>query len=129
MSLVLVALAFAVLDIALVKLVYFVLTLLILSAYPRLTFLHWWFYLILGCLAAFPLLVHYVSQPGGVLEKARGYANTNLPAYQILLFFSVFFITLVIGRLFPLLTTGPWWLYVSLIVVLAIKPLTKNWFW
>jgi hypothetical protein len=91
--------------------------------------LDWWFYLTLSIVCAFPLYIHITSQAGNLWQKAHAYLETNNPSNQVLLFLSLFFLALMTGSLMPILATGSWWIYVSIIVALAIKPLTKTWFW
>lgn len=120
---------FSILDLALVKSVYFVFGLLILVLYPNLSALDWWFYLVLLIMCAMPLEVHLFSQPGGLVKKIHAYLKTNNPSHQVLLFLSVFFSACMFGVLFPMLVSGAWWLYVIIMIPLAIKPMTKTWFW
>lgn len=120
---------FSILDLSLVKTVYFVFGLLIFSLYPRASLIDWWFYLILFLIAAIPIEIHLFSQPGNLLEKAQAYLKTNNPSNQVLLFLSTFFFAFMLGSLIPLLVSGPWWLYLLIMAVFAIKPLTKTWCW
>lgn len=120
---------FSVIDITFVKLVYFVFGLLIVSLYPKLLLLNWWFYLILTILCAFPLEIHLFSQQGSLLERMTAYLKTNNPSNQVLLFLSVFFFASMIACILPFLTYFYWWIYIILIVGLAIKPLRTSWFW
>jgi hypothetical protein len=120
---------FSIIDFGFVKSVYFVVGLLIFSLYPQLAGLDWWFYGVLFVMCALPLEIHLFSQPGNLITKMHAYLQTNNPSNQVLLFLSLFFFALMLGVLFPVLVSGPWWLYVVLVVVLAIKPLSKTWFW
>jgi hypothetical protein len=120
---------FSILDLSLVKSVYFVFGLLLCSLYPKLLMLNWWFYLILVVLCALPLEVHLFSQKGNLIEKMTAYLKTNNPSNQVLLFLSVFFFSAMIAVLLPFLTYAYWWVYVILMVCLAIKPLQTSWFW
>lgn len=120
---------FSLVDFSFVKSVYFVVGLFIYSSYPALSSLAWWFYLAIAALCALPLYVHLFSQKGDLLQKARAYLQTNNPSNQVLLFLSLFFIALMVGTVFPTLVAGDWWVYVAIIIVLAIKPLTKTWCW
>jgi len=120
---------FTLVDIALVKAVYFLFGLLVLSQYPPLTGLAWWSYAVVVIVCAFPLIIRLFSFEGGLSDKGRAYLQNNTPAFQVLLFLSQFFFALMLGLLFPVLATGVWWLYVGLIVLLAIKPMTHNVFW
>lgn len=120
---------FTLVDFVFVKSVYFVVGLFIYTLYPALASLGWWFYLILTILCALPLYVHLFSQTGNLLQKAHEYLKTNNPSNQVLLFLSLFFFASMMSSLIPVLVSGSWWVYVLIIVVLAIKPLTKTWFW
>jgi len=117
------------LDLALVKSVYFIFGLFIFSVYPALSALNWWFYLIISLMCALPLQIHVFSQPGGLFEKMHAYLKTNNPSNQVLLAMTMFFFALMIGVLLPVLVGFSWWIYVVVIVVLAIKPMTVTWFW
>lgn len=120
---------FSILDLSLVKSVYFVLSLLIYSFYPKLAALDWWFYFILSVLSAMPLWIHLFSQPGNLLDKLHHFIKTNGLPTQVLLFLSVFFTALMLGTLLPILVSFVWWQYLIIVVLLAIKPLTVTWFW
>ncbi|AEE26820.1 hypothetical protein [Francisella hispaniensis] len=120
---------FSLLDIALVKIVYFLVGLLIASNYIILTSISWVFYLLMFLTAVFPIAIHLLSFEGSYIEKARGYLKTNKPSYQVLLFFSMFFFACMLAVLIPVLLVVPWYAYVILIVVFAIKPMRSNIFW
>ncbi len=120
---------FSLVDFACVKSVYFVCGLLVFSLYPTLAALDWWFYFTLAIFCAFPLWVHMFSQPGKLIEKMHQYIQTNGPSNQVLLFFAQFFFALMLGVLLPILVSFSWWVYVLIIVVLAIKPMTVSWVW
>jgi hypothetical protein len=120
---------FSVIDLACVKTVYFVCSLLFFSLYPAVSVLDWWFYLVISLLCAIPLEIHVFSQKGSLLEKIHIYLKTNNPSNQMLLFLSVFFFTLMLGTLFPILTRAYWWVYLIIMVLVAIKPTRKSWFW
>jgi hypothetical protein len=120
---------FSLVDFGFVKSVYFVVGLLVYSLYSALSSINWWFYLILAILCALPLYIHLFSQKGNLWLKAHAYLQTNNPSNQVLLFISLFFFALMAGTLIPILVSGSWWIYVLVIAVLAIKPLTKTWFW
>lgn len=118
------------LDLVLVILVYFTVSLLIASNYMPLSVIDWWFYLILAIVCVFPLVVHLISQPGDSFHsKFQACVKSNQPALQVLLFLTTFFLGCLANVLLPVLSEVPWWVYLVLIVVLAIKPLQKNWFW
>ncbi len=118
-----------VVDLSFVKSVYFVFGLLIFTLYPRLSFLDWWFYCIVFFICWLPLAVHFFSQEGALLEKAHAFLKTNNPSNQVLLFLSTFFFAFMLCVLVPVLTSLSWWVYVILMILLAIKPLTKTWCW
>ncbi|MEO8402847.1 MAG: hypothetical protein ABI597_13830 [Gammaproteobacteria bacterium] len=120
---------FSLFDFGFVKSVYFIVGLLAYSLYSALSSIDWWFYLILAILCGLPLYIHLFSQKGNLLQKAHAYLQTNNPSNQVLLFLSLFFFALMVGTLIPILVSGSWWIYVLVIAVLAIKPLTKTWFW
>ncbi len=120
---------FSMVDLAFVKWVYFVVGLLVCALYPKVMILDWVFYLVLTVFCAMPLYIHLFSQPGDLLAKMKAYLKTNNPSNQVLLFFSMFFFALMMATLLPVLASVSWWVYVVLIMVLAIKPLTVTWFW
>ena len=120
---------FSLVDIMLVKGVYFLVGLLIATNYLVLTMVSWVFYLVMFLIAAFPLVLHLLSFEGSYIQKARQYLKTNKPAYQVLLFFSMFFFACVIVVLLPVAMLVPWYVYIVLIVLLAIKPMKSNLFW
>ncbi|APC96551.1 hypothetical protein [Francisella frigiditurris] len=120
---------FSLLDIALVKWVYLFIGALTCTLYTPLLNVSWIFFLLMALIAQFPLLIHFFTSEGTYMEKARHYLATNKPAYQVLLFFSTFFFGCMITVLAPVLITVPWYAYVGIIVVLAIKPMTSNMFW
>ncbi len=120
---------FTVVDIGFVKVVYFLFGLLVFSVYPPLVETDWWFFLAIALACGLPLGFHFFSFAGSLLEKGQAYAQSNLPAYQVLLFMTQFFFALTLGSLFPVLASGDWWVYVLIMIVAAIKPLTKTWFW
>ncbi|MCH9717835.1 MAG: hypothetical protein K0U24_06120 [Gammaproteobacteria bacterium] len=120
---------FTLVDLSLVKSVYFVFGLLIFTLYSRLSFLDWWFYGVMFVLCWLPLAVHFFSQEGSVLEKAHAFLKTNNPSNQVLIFLSTFFFSFMLCVLIPVLASVAWWVYVIIMAVLAIKPLTKTWCW
>lgn len=120
---------FSLIDLVFVKSVYCVVTLLIFSLYRDLALLSYWFYGALLVICAFPIEVHLFSQPGNLLDKTRAYLKSNTPSNQVLLFLSVFFASIILGKYFPILVSGQWLLYVMIIIPLMAKPLTKTWFW
>lgn len=120
---------FSILDISLIKSVYFILGLLIASLYPQLIDSSWVFYFILSILCATPLSIHLFAQKGNYFQKLRLYLKTNNPSNQMLLFLSTFFFALMISCILPMLTEFSWWVYFTLIIALAIKPLQTSWIW
>lgn len=120
---------FSLVDLSFVKTVYFLFGLLIFTVYPRLSFIDWWFYGVLFLICWLPLAVHFFGQTGGVFEKAHAFLKTNNPSNQVLLFLSTFFFAFMLADLIPILTHVYWWVYLILMIVFAIKPLTKTWCW
>lgn len=121
---------FNVTEYILVMLVYFVVGLLIVSIYPPLRSIDWWFYVLLIIVCVFPLIIHLISQPGDKLKsKFSSCVKSNSPSLQVLLFLVMFFLSCVAELIFPFLVQVKWWLYLIIIVILSIKPLQKNWFW
>lgn len=120
---------FSIFDIGLVKAVYFLLGLLVCSVYPALAEPDWWFWLSLAIVSGFPLMIRVFSFPGGWFEKGRAYLENNSPALQVLLFLTQLFAAFLLADLLPVLVSGAWWIYVGLIVLLAIKPMTRTVFW
>ena len=121
---------FDVVDYILVTLVYYVFGMLIISYYPPLRAVGWWFYLILLVICVFPLIVHLISQPGDTLiSKIHPCVKSNVPALQVLLSLAMFFAACIVVSFIPVLIHIKWWIYLILIVVLSLKPLQKTWFW
>jgi hypothetical protein len=120
---------FTLLDLGLVKIVYCLVGLLVVTNYLVLMRVSWIFYLLMALIALFPLMLHLFSFEGSYLEKSRKYVKTNKPAYQVLLFFTEFFFACMIATLIPVLALVPWYVYIILIVVFAIKPMRSNMFW
>lgn len=120
---------FSGLDFTLVNLVYITLSLLVFHFYPKLHLLDWWFYFTVMIVALFPQTVHLYSQSGNHFEKLRAYLQTNTSSNQMLSFIALFFAGLCIGVVYPVLTTFQWWIYLIVIAVLAIKPLTVSRVW
>lgn len=90
---------FSLLDIALVKIVYFLVGLLVATNYIVLTSVSWIFYLLMFLIAVFPIVIHLFSFEGSYIQKARKYLKTNKPSYQVLLFFSMFFFCMYISSI------------------------------
>ncbi|MBK2250380.1 hypothetical protein [Francisella tularensis] len=120
---------FSLLDIALFKIVYFLVGLLVATNYIVLTSVSWIFYLLMFLIAVFPIVVHLFSFEGSYIQKARKYLKTNKPSYQVLLFFSMFFFACTLAVLIPALSLVPWYVYLILIIIFAIKPMRSNMFW
>ena len=120
---------FSIIDIGLVKVVYFLFGLLVYSNYPPLAAPDWWFWLVLSTVSGFPLVIHYFSFPGSLFAKGRAYLASNSPALQVLLLLTQCFAAFLLAKLLPILASGAWWIYVGLIVLLAIKPMTRTVFW
>lgn len=121
---------FNVIEYILVMLVYFVVGLLIVSIYPPLRGIDWWFYLLLMIVCVFPLIIHLISQPGDTLKsKLYSCVKSNSPSLQVLLFLAMFFLSCIAEFIFPFLVQVKWWLYLIIIVILSLKPLQKTWFW
>lgn len=120
---------FSIVDLALVKSVYLMVGFLFFSLYPGLSALSGWFYFSLFIVCAFPLELHLFSQTGSLFEKAHAYLKSNNPSNQVLLFLTMFFFALLLGKCFPTLVSFQWWTYLIVIIPLMIKPLTTTWFW
>ena len=120
---------FSLLDIVLVELVYLLVGMLIATNYFALMNMSWIFDIVLALIAGVPILLHLFTIEGSLLDKIHHYVETNNPAYQTLLFFSMFFIGCTLVNLLPILTSVPWYAYVILIIILAIKPMRSNLFW
>jgi hypothetical protein len=121
---------FEVIDYIFVMLVYYVFGLMILSVYPPLMSIAWWFYLIVLIICAFPLIIHLISQPGEtLLSKFNPCVKSNTPSLQILLSLVMFFAACIIVSFIPMLAHVKWWIYLIILVLLSLKPLQKNWFW
>ncbi|WP_162902411.1 hypothetical protein [Facilibium subflavum] len=100
---------FSLLDIALVKIVYLLCGVLVALNYSPLLQVGWLFYLIMMLISAIPLLLHFFSIPGSYLQKAKHYLGSNKPAYQVLLFFTMFFLGCLLSTVMPFLQVIPWW--------------------
>jgi hypothetical protein len=120
---------FSLLDMALVKLVYLIVSFLLFSLYSPLESLDWWAYLVLAVMAALPLYIHEFSVKGSLSEKLQNYLKTNNPSNQVLLFITMFGFGCMLCTLLPVLASYVWWHYVIVIIILAIKPATKNLYW
>ena len=120
---------FSLIDIALVSLVYFVVGILVSTGYPALMKISGLFYIIITLIAVMPITLHLLTVEGSLLTKIQHYVKTNNPAYQILLFFTMFFLGCMIVSLAPILSCIPWYGYIALIMILAIKPMRSNLFW
>ena len=120
---------FTIVDIGFVKAVYFLFGLLVYSQYSAMAAPDWWFWLLLAVVSGFPLTAHLFSFEGGWIDKGKAYLQSNSPALQVLLFMTQFFLALTLAHLLPVLASGPWWVYVGLMVLLAVKPMTKTVFW
>lgn len=121
---------FDVVDYILVMLVYYICGLFIVSYYPPLRAVGWWFYLILLVICAFPLMVHLISQSGdSLVSKIHSCVKSNAPALQVLLALAMFFLACMVVSFIPALIHIKWWVYVILIVIISLKPLQKTWFW
>jgi hypothetical protein len=121
--------SFSLLEFALVKLVYFLFGLWVLTVYPAIGAVHWGAYLSLGVLCSVPVILHWAAAEGSLIQKSRAYIASNNPAYQVLLFLSQFFVAVAVGILLPVLASGPWWLLLLMITLAAIKPMTKTMYW
>jgi hypothetical protein len=120
---------FSAIDIGLVKLVYLLVGLLVQSLYAPLVALEWWFYLVLAIIASAPLYMRLLAAEGGLGQKIEAYLKSNDPAHQVLLFLCMLFIGFMLGRLFPGLISASWWVYVIIMAIAAIKPITKTVYW
>ncbi|HAU0990328.1 TPA: hypothetical protein ACT9M9_001656 [Legionella pneumophila] len=121
---------FEVIDYIFVILVYYVFGLMILSVYPPLMGIAWWFYLIVLAICAFPLIIHLISQPGKtLLSKFNPCVKSNTPSLQVLLSLVMFFAACIVVSFIPMLAHVKWWVYLIIMVLLSLKPLQKNWFW
>jgi len=116
-------------DIVFVKLTYFVVGLLLVSLFQGLQMLHWGYFLTLMIIAMVPLYIHMFGHGGTLCEKADHYLKTNNPSNQALLFLSMMGFSGFLASLFPVLAMYDWKVYVVLIILLAIKPMTKTIFW
>jgi hypothetical protein len=120
---------FSIVDIGFVKAVYFLSGLLVYSLYSPLAAPDWWFWMLLGIVSGFPLVIRFFGFPGSLFEKGYAYLQKNSPALQVLLFLTQFFVAFMLADLLPVLAGGAWWIYAGLMVLLAIKPMTKTMFW
>ena len=120
---------FSIIDIALVKFVYLLISIIIATNYKPLLEINWLFYLIFTIIPAFPLWLHLFSSPGTYLQKVNHYIKTNKPAYQVLLFLSMFFFACLLCVLIPFLSDIAWWWYLIVAIILAIKPMKSSFFW
>ncbi len=121
---------FSITDISCVASVYFLLGILICSWYLPFLAISALAYLLLAFVSAMPLVLEFVGLDGvNAKEKIQNYLHKNNPTKQILLFLSCFFLALFVCALVPLLIGVKWYVYIAMIVVLAIKPAKKTLFW
>ena len=120
---------FSIVDIGFVKIVYLLIGILIATNYMALLNISWMFYIVMYLIAVMPITLHLLSFEGTYIEKSRQYLKTNKPSYQVLLFFAMFFLGCALAVLIPILTMIPWFVYIVLIVALAIKPMRSNMYW
>ena len=120
---------FSLVDIGFVKIVYLLIGILIATNYMALLNISWIFYILLYFVAVVPIALHLLSFEGTYIEKSRQYLKTNKPSYQVLLFFAMFFLGCTLAVLVPVLSMVPWFVYIVLIVALAIKPMRSNMYW
>jgi hypothetical protein len=118
---------FSIIDFALVKWMYFFLSLFICSLIPGLPNSGWFFYFVLSLLCNVPLMIHLFSQEGTLLEKMHAYLKTNGPANQMLVFLSVFFFTIMLCSLLPILAIANTFTFLIIAVLLAVKPVYVAW--
>ena len=117
-------------DYILVMSVYFIVGLWIVSGYPPLRGIGWWFYLLMTILCALPLIVHLISQPGDTLKaKFLSYVKSISPSLQMLLFLVMFFLSCIVVSILPILADIKWWVSLIVILILAVRPMHKTWFW
>lgn len=120
---------FNVIEYILVISTYIVVGLWIVSAYPPLRAVGWWFYLLMMIICVLPLIVHLISQPGDTLKaKFLPYVKSISPSLQMLLFLATFFLSCIVVSIFPIFVDIRWWIYLILILVLAVKPIHTVWF-
>ncbi|MED7789089.1 hypothetical protein [Francisella sp. 19X1-34] len=120
---------FSLLDIILVEIVYFLVGVLIATNYYALMNMSWIFDIVIALIAMAPIIIHLFTIQGSLLDKIHHYVETNNPAYQTLLFFSMFFLGCTLANLLPVLSLVPWYGYIILMIVLSIKPMRSNLFW
>lgn len=112
-------------DFILIKWVYLTLGILLASTYPPLYYLSIWSYLILSLIAATPLLMLTFSFNGNLFEKAKQYLANNTPSNQVLTLISCASIGIALAIFLPILTQLRWYLYLIIMLLLALKPLLK----
>lgn len=121
---------FNVTEYILVMLVYYVVGLWIVSGYPPLRGVDWWFYLLMIMICVFPLIAHLISQPGDTLKaKFLPCVKSNSPSLQVLLFLVMFFLACLVVSIFPIFVNIRWWAYLIITLILSVKPIQKTWFW
>jgi len=120
---------FSLVDICLVSLVYFLVGLLVSTNYYPLLHISWIFYLVLICITSIPIILHLFTVYGLLLDRIHHYVKTNNPAYQTLLFLTMFFLGCIVVTFITSLCLIPSYIYIILIIILAIKPMRSNLFW
>ncbi len=120
---------FSLVDIMLVRVVYLLIGLLTASLYTQLAMISWIFYVVMMLIAGSPIIFRLFSFEGSMLSRAKQFVKSNMPSFQILLFFISFFLGCALVSAIPWLIGVDWWIYVGLIVVFAIKPMKSNMFW
>lgn len=112
-------------DFIMIKWIYLFLGILLATAYHSVFYLSVWFYLILTVVAALPPLMFTLSFKGNIIEKTKQYLAHNNPSNQVLVLISCFSFGITVAVLFPILTGFHWYVYLILMLILAIKPLKK----
>lgn len=120
---------FSLLDIALVKIVYFLVGLLVATNYIVLTSVSWIFYLLMFLIAVFPIVIHLFSHLRVHISKKRVNILKQISHHTKYFCSLVCFFACTLAVLIPALSLVPWYVYLILIIIFAIKPMRSNMFW
>lgn len=112
-------------DFACIKGVYVILGVLLVSVYPALLNISIWAYVILAAISAAPLVLFALSFKGSLIQKETEYLKYNNPSNQVLTLISCCSVGIIIAEVFPFMSSAFWGVYLSLMILLALKPFFK----
>ncbi|MDD3668992.1 MAG: hypothetical protein PHX68_01720 [Alphaproteobacteria bacterium] len=118
----------SIVDFALIEMIYIALGLLLAKAYAPFASLGWGVYLTLSLVCALPVWMRILGYAGSIWEREKQFLKNNTPAYQVLVLIACVSFSLFASVLFPSLLAAPYWVYIALIGLLAVKPIRRAWF-